>query len=975
MHKFGCRSSPSVFSVRSPASLACAASCPWAYGTFPEQALSAEGGCGRLPPGKRSPSGTCGPRTTPFPQDRDAGRNAALQDKRHSGKNAGEKPLSAIGGLKMNQAPSSGAGFISEGTNKADVGHMSLPGNIHVIPQAHIDLIWYWSPAEAERMVLATFRAHADLLEANPSYTYAQSQAWAYDLVRREDPELFARIQRLVQSGRWELVGGEWVEADTAIPGPEARIRQYLYGQSFFAQHFSRRSEVAWCPDVFTQLVGSLPQILRQAGMSYLVHKRPRERYGRLPITPYLWRGQDGTEILTLRTNNKGRGLPLLSEGSAVPAGTSEVEAVAAAHAAIGLYELWGPLGVGDIGGVNNYSLPKTQASVAFSTPSRYFAAVSALERSRLPVVEGSLPVETVGCLTTWADVKGLNRAAENALQQVEYLQAICRALGRHAAVDEVHQLWREVLFMQFHDSVCGCGNEAIHTLVEQTYRHTLAQAATWRRRLARRVAEAVSWDGDRGVPVVVFNPIGHTHTCMVEARIDVPAALLDQVPTTDQAAEWCEIDCRSYRPEIGLEAVDDAGNTVPVLMTRYARMQQKQVATVRFLAQELPPFGYKTYALRKAVVDSSEATAQSAATRAVSLTSQGSEVRIQTGKLTLVFDSERGGISELRRTDELACRYAAPHMPLGTLRIHHTGAYPIDYGQELRAWHTGFTGEVETVIPIGYRIHAYSGGRVAIACEYSYGQSRFRQEFLFEPGSEQVEVTLSGDWQEVEKYLKVHFGCADFAGSTAFADMPYGFVPALPSGQEHPMQYLCGVETAGNVLGVLNTGRYGCMWREEDGLSVSVIRCATHPARISDRGAFSFTYSLTLLPQAPGWQRRLQVAALAANVAPFAYAPEFTARVLPAQWAFLAQEPSHLLATCLKPQQAGDKLVLRLYNPSDQATTDRLRIAQKAAVTAATCLEEATTAPSIQELMEQVMRPHQLATFLIAPASPQERA
>lgn len=158
-------------------------------------------------------------------------------------------------------------GTVAESTGResilAEAGlSISTPMTVHVIPQAHIDLIWYWPLSEAVRMVLNTFRGHVEKLESNPEFTYAQSQAFAYEIVRREDPELFARIQKLVAAGQWELVGGEWVEADPVLPGPEARIRQHLYGQLFFQKYFGRKATVGWCPDGFTVLPGSWPQIL-----------------------------------------------------------------------------------------------------------------------------------------------------------------------------------------------------------------------------------------------------------------------------------------------------------------------------------------------------------------------------------------------------------------------------------------------------------------------------------------------------------------------------------------------------------------------------------------------------------------------------------------------------------------------------------------------------------------------------------------
>jgi alpha-mannosidase len=53
-------------------------------------------------------------------------------------------------------------------------------------------------------------------------------------LVAESDPALLEKIRARVAEGRWDAVGGWWVEPGVNMPSGEALIRQGLYGQQTF---------------------------------------------------------------------------------------------------------------------------------------------------------------------------------------------------------------------------------------------------------------------------------------------------------------------------------------------------------------------------------------------------------------------------------------------------------------------------------------------------------------------------------------------------------------------------------------------------------------------------------------------------------------------------------------------------------------------------------------------------------------------
>ncbi|KAA2301133.1 hypothetical protein FY526_26580, partial [Clostridioides difficile] len=88
--------------------------------------------------------------------------------------------------------------------------------------------------------------------------------------LKEHDPELYARVKQRIVEGRWELVGGMWVEPDLNIPSGESLIRQMLYGQRFYMEEFGKTSQIEWLPDTFGYCA-SLPQILKHGNVEYFM--------------------------------------------------------------------------------------------------------------------------------------------------------------------------------------------------------------------------------------------------------------------------------------------------------------------------------------------------------------------------------------------------------------------------------------------------------------------------------------------------------------------------------------------------------------------------------------------------------------------------------------------------------------------------------------------------------------------------------
>ena len=159
---------------------------------------------------------------------------------------------------------------------------------LHMIGNAHIDPVWLWQWPEGYQEVLATFRSALDRMNEDPEFCFTASSAAFYAWVEKADPGMFAEIQARVAEGRWELVGGMWIEPDCNIPDGESFVRQALYGQRYFRAKFGKIARVAYNPDSFGHNA-TLPQILSKCGMGAYIFMRPGPHEKELPDWLFWW--------------------------------------------------------------------------------------------------------------------------------------------------------------------------------------------------------------------------------------------------------------------------------------------------------------------------------------------------------------------------------------------------------------------------------------------------------------------------------------------------------------------------------------------------------------------------------------------------------------------------------------------------------------------------------------------------------------
>ena len=119
---------------------------------------------------------------------------------------------------------------------------------VHMIGHAHIDPVFLWRWMEGYEAIKATFRAALERMNETPDFVISTTSAAFFEWLEKWDIELFQQVAQRIREGRWDIVGGWWVEPDCNVPHGESLVRQALYGQRYFRDKFGVQATVAMNP-------------------------------------------------------------------------------------------------------------------------------------------------------------------------------------------------------------------------------------------------------------------------------------------------------------------------------------------------------------------------------------------------------------------------------------------------------------------------------------------------------------------------------------------------------------------------------------------------------------------------------------------------------------------------------------------------------------------------------------------------------
>jgi alpha-mannosidase len=362
-------------------------------------------------------------------------------------------------------------------------------GEVWLTGHAHIDLAWLWPLEETRRKARRTFYTVTGLMDRYSDFHFNQSSAQVYAWIEQDDPALFEKIRTQVKAGRWELIGGMWVEPDGNLLSGESWVRQLLFGQRYFESRFGRRVNVAWLPDSFG-FNGGLPQLLVSAGIPFFfTHKLSWSERNPFPYNLYWWEGIDGTRVLAHSFTNPETGYN--ARVTAFEVGETWQNFLGKQIHDTTLLSF----GYGDGGGgpsdemLERYSrlracpgLPDLKMGLVADFYEKVPTAAHA-PGVALPTWVGEQYLEYHrATFTTQAKVKWLHRQLEHALIEAETAATLACVWDRQQfPAEQLASLWETLLLHQFHDILPGSSIHSVYASAHQRLTASLEEATKLR--------------------------------------------------------------------------------------------------------------------------------------------------------------------------------------------------------------------------------------------------------------------------------------------------------------------------------------------------------------------------------------------------------------------------------------------------------------------------------------------------------------
>ncbi|WP_195987495.1 alpha-mannosidase [Clostridium sp. D53t1_180928_C8] len=411
------------------------------------------------------------------------------------------------------------------------------------VGHTHIDVAWWWTVAQTREKVGRSFSTVLKLMDQYPEYIFMSSQPQLYKFIKEDYPDIYEKIKEKVKEGVWEPEGAMWLEADCNVTSGESLIRQILHGKRFFKQEFNVENEVLWLPDVFGYSA-ALPQILKKSNVNYfMTTKIAWNQFNKMPYDTFMWKGIDGTEILThfITTTDPNQDKKchfttyngILHPGS-IKGAWDRYQQKEINDDVLVCY------GYGDGGGGVSYEMLETGRRMAKGIPGMpkvklgnsldYFKKLEKKVEGnkRLPRWVGELYLEYHrGTYTSMARNKRDNRISEQLYESTEKVNSLAMLLGKEYPAENINKNWENILLNQFHDILPGTSIKKVYDVTDEEYKRIIGSGKEMLADGINYIAENISLNNKS---VVVFNTLGFDRDDIVEfevpSDINMPAVL-----------------------------------------------------------------------------------------------------------------------------------------------------------------------------------------------------------------------------------------------------------------------------------------------------------------------------------------------------------------------------------------------------------------------------------------------------------------
>lgn len=689
-------------------------------------------------------------------------------------------------------------------------------GKIALVAHSHLDIAYYWRRIHTVQKNARTCLIQLDLMDQHPDFKYAHTQAYTFETLEKHFPEIFTRVKEKVKEGRFEPVGGMYIEPDCNLPTAESMVRQCLYGQHYFQDKFDLTVNNCWLPDVFGNS-WILPQILKKSGMEYFVSNKMStwNDTNRFPHNNFIWKGIDGTDVMAC-----------VPPTHFISWNTPEqvIEHWETFQDKDVCNESLNMFGYGDGGsGVTEDMLAYMERLNKISSlpETRHITGKQFLDESitsdqDLSTWDGELYLEMHrGTFTTKGYLKKMNRRFELMLRDLEYLWTAVYLKDGNYPQSEIDELWKLLLINQFHDILPGTHISPVEVDVRKDYAEIKAKISRLKEKALKIMAAKTKEDSQN-------------KAASEQKKIKVLNTLnFDRTEAQFLAAEEFDFE---------LEALEFKN-----LKTQIGCKDGKK--GIWFMLEQLESLASREFEL----VESGENN-ENIDTEHHNSASwfKWSEQKLDTPFYKVKFNKD-GAISSLYLKAEDK-ELVKENSSLNQLKLYHDYPGKYDAWDILKSYQ-----DKEDPVMVEEEIELVEAGEVYLALKIKYRteKSEWDQIIRFYQEDPRIDFEYRVDWHEKHRLAKAEF---DFnilsrkAGCDTSAGTIYRDTHKNTSWQqarfEVCMHKYVDLYEPGLGAALINDSKYGVSI-DESCLGISLLRGTVRPDNNSDMGEHRFTYAL----------------------------------------------------------------------------------------------------------------------------------
>ena len=769
-----------------------------------------------------------------------------------------------------------------------------------LLSNTHLDTQWNWDvKTTISQYVKNTLVDNMALMDKYPSFHLNYEGAIKYMWMKEYYPAEFEKLKGYIRSGQWHVSGMSVDANDVMMSSAESILHSMLYANRFYKKEFGVRGGYdVMLPDCFG-FSYALPSLMRHAGQKGFHSAKlgwGSSAYDKLPHFG-VWQGVDGSKVYAIYkpgaydvhedwNKDLTNDADILSKiknnisESGVPVAVKYV----------------GPRG--DRGGALqdnpgkdgentpywlSYNVQKQDGAVKvrLASPDEFFQYMEEHDQGQYKVWNSELPmrVHGVGAYTSWGALKLWNRKNELLADAAEKASALAMWFNaRQYPSEQLRDAWVRTLWQQHHDGLTGTSILAANDYSYNEYYIANRAFAQELSTSAGAVIQMMDTETE-GTPIVVYNPLSHERTDIVEGSVD----------------------CRTYQNAV--RVLDPDGNEVLSQVTGYDRSTRQ----LHFIfAATVPSLGYAVY---EAMVGENPTLTSDLTIEESASTREMSNGRY---RVTVNTNGDISNLYDLRNSRTLIASAVRQQ-----LIYDHEDTWPaweVSYKDVCRTPSSYVSGDAE--------IELVEDGplRKSLRVKRQKEGSTFVQYIRMNAVNDRVECVNEVDWQTYERMLKVYVPFS-FSNANDTYDISLGTISrGIRTSDEYEV---CGHQWADHSgsanrygVSILSDCKYGWDKPSASSLRLTLLRTPScknysHQANM-DLGPNRFTYAL--LPHEGGWSEQTQMQAGQLNQPLIAFVAPKHSGLIGRRVAFVSLNTNKVAVKVLKKAEDTDEFIVRVY-------------------------------------------------------------